>query len=75
MTVVESHDRHFPWCIKYNKEIHWEADVVTDVAKEELQYEKMKVLKERLKLYGETTSGKKQELVVRLKSELQPQLA
>ena len=70
VTVVESYDRHFPWCSKYNKEIHWEVGVVTDVAKEELQlqYEKMKVLKERLKLYGETTSGKKRELVVRLKS-------
>ena len=68
MTVSEHHDRHFPWCSKYDKDTRWECDVVTDIAKEEMQYETMSVLKKRLKMYGQKTSGKKQELVVRLKS-------
>ena len=34
--ITKCHDRHYPWCDKYNKNKKCDDDVITDVAKEEV---------------------------------------
>ena len=68
----ERHDRHFPWCEAYDKDTSWTTppDFDTEVGKEEVQFEVVTVLKKRLMMYGASVSGKKVQLVQRLRSHM-----
>ena len=35
-SIRQCHDRHFPWCDKYDKDIRCHEDMITDVAKGEV---------------------------------------
>ena len=67
-SIGERHDRHFPWCEKYLKSLSYAgANFYVDVAKDECGYQVITTLKERLKMYGASTSGLKQDLIDRLR--------
>ena len=55
------HDRHFPWCANYliDKKFR-EANYFVDAAQNEMIDSTVKKLKAYLKLYGASSSGKKQ---------------
>ena len=66
--VEQSHDRHFPWCSRYTLETSLEgSSFFIGVAVEECGSEVVATLKNWLLLYGESTSGKKHELLDRIR--------
>ena len=66
--IQDRHERHFPWCEKFlvRTPCSGVAAVLVEVVQNEMQFEIVKTLKTRLKMYGASTSGKKEELVARL---------